>query len=247
MIEVRQLAKTFALKGSARGTVTALRDVSFGAADGRITGLLGPNGAGKSTSLRILAGLIKPDSGSARIEGRDAINEPLAARRALGFLPHSAGLYPRLTARENLEYYARLCGLNKKDAGRRAGELIDQLDMQAFADRRTQGFSQGQRTKVALGRALIHKPGNLILDEPTNGLDVMATRGIRTILKRLRDEGHCVLVSSHVMQEVTRLCDRVAIINDGVIAMADSVDGILTQTGCRDLEDAFVAAIGATP
>jgi sodium transport system ATP-binding protein len=247
MIEVRQLAKTFALKGHARGTVTALRDVTFDAADGRITGLLGPNGAGKSTSLRILAGLLKPDSGLARIDGRDAITEPLAARRALGFLPHSAGLYPRLTARETLEYYARLCGLGRKDADRRAGELIHQLDMRAFADRRTQGFSQGQRTKVALGRALIHKPGNLILDEPTNGLDVMATRGIRTILKRLRDEGHCVLVSSHVMQEVARLCDRAAIINDGMIAMADSVDGILTQTGCRDLEDAFVAAIGARP
>lgn len=244
MIEARQLAKAFAGKGKNKSPVTALRDVSFNAEDGRITGLLGPNGAGKSTCLRILSGLVKPDSGSARVDGLDVITDPLAVRRCLGFLPHSAGLYPRLSSRENLEYYARLCGLGKNDARRQAGELIELLDMQDFADRRTEGFSQGQRTRVALGRALIHKPKNLILDEPSNGLDVMSTRNLRAILKRLRDAGHCVLVSSHVMQEVSMLCDHIAIISDGAIAMADSMQGILNRTGQQNLEDAFVIAIG---
>ncbi|WP_347329508.1 ATP-binding cassette domain-containing protein [Marinimicrobium locisalis] len=247
MIEAEQLAKRFKAKGRKTKGVSALTDVSFRASDGEITGLLGPNGAGKSTSLRILAGLIRPDGGSARVDGHDVVKDSLSVRRNLGYLPHNAGLYPRLSSRENLVYYGRLCGLSRTQAQARARELMELLDMEDFADRRTDGFSQGQRTKVALGRALIHRPRTLILDEPTNGLDVMATRNLRAILRRLRDEGHCVLISSHVMQEVARLCDQVAIISDGCVAMTGTVPGILEETGQQDLEDAFVVAIGERP
>lgn len=247
MIQTEALVKSFATKGRKKSPVAALIDVSFEARDGEITGLLGPNGAGKSTTLRILAGLIKPDQGRAWVDGHDVVEAPLAVRQCLGFLPHNAGLYPRLTSRENLVYYGRLCGLTRERAQQRAQELIERLEMTPFADRRTEGFSQGQRTRVALGRALIHSPRTLILDEPTNGLDVMATRNLRSILRELREEGHCVLISSHIMQEVSRLCDRVAIISDGRIAMTDSVAGILSRTGQEDLEDAFVSAIGEPP
>lgn len=251
MIEASQLSKSFRRKGTRREWVSAITDVSFRADDGKITGLLGPNGAGKSTTLRILASLLRPDSGQATIDGHDVAADPLAVRRQIGFLPHNAGVYPRLTSRENLVYYARLCGLGKADAAQRAEELIVKMGMEAFADRRTEGFSQGQRTKVALGRALIHNPRTLILDEPTNGLDVMATRSLRALLRRLRDQGHCVLISSHVMQEISNLSDHVAIISDGRIASAGSVAEILQSTGQSDLEDAFVVAIGesldATP
>ncbi|UZJ45689.1 ATP-binding cassette domain-containing protein [Marinimicrobium sp. C6131] len=247
MIHTEALVKSFPSKDRKKTPVEALVDVSFDARDGEITGLLGPNGAGKSTTLRILAGLVKPDRGLACVDGHDVVKEPLAVRRRLGFLPHNAGLYPRLTSRENLVYYGQLCGLDAGEAHQRADELIERLEMESFADRRAEGFSQGQRTRVALGRALIHNPGTLILDEPTNGLDVMATRNLRTILRGLRDEGHCVLISSHIMQEVSRLCDRVAIISEGRIAMTDSVTGILEKTGQNDLEDAFVAAIGERP
>lgn len=247
MIHTQALVKSFHPKGHKKTPVQALVDVSFDARDGEITGLLGPNGAGKSTTLRILAGLVKPDHGLASVDGHDVVKAPLAARRRLGFLPHNAGLYPRLTSRENLVYYGQLCGLSAEEAHHRASVLIERLEMEGFADRRAEGFSQGQRTRVALGRALIHNPSTLILDEPTNGLDVMATRNLRTILRRLRDDGHCVLISSHIMQEVSRLCDRVAIISEGRIAMTDTVPGILERTGQNDLEDAFVAAIGEQP
>lgn len=244
MIEATQLSKGFLKKGSRKEKIQAIADVGFIARDTCITGLLGPNGAGKSTTLRILASLLKPDGGSAVIDGIDVVRQPLEARRKIGFLPHNSGIYPRLTARENILYYAELCGLHETESQRKADELIDLLDMQSFAKRRTEGFSQGQRTKVGLARALVHSPSTLILDEPTSGLDVMATRNLRSILHRLKDEGHCILVSSHVMQEVSMLCDHVAIISDGRIAMADSVPGILHRTGQDDLEDAFVVAIG---
>lgn len=244
MIEATQLSKGFLKKGSRKEKILAIADVGFIARDARITGLLGPNGAGKSTTLRILASLLKPDGGSAVIDGIDVVRQPLEARRKIGFLPHNSGIYPRLTARENILYYAELCGLGETESQRKADELIDLLDMQSFAKRRTEGFSQGQRTKVGLARALVHNPSTLILDEPTSGLDVMATRNLRSILHRLKGEGHCILVSSHAMQEVSMLCDHVAIISDGRIAMADSVPGILHRTGQDDLEDAFVVAIG---
>lgn len=246
MIIANQLHKSFKRQGSSRRSskseqrIVAVNSVSFTAEDGRITGLLGPNGAGKSTTLRMLATLVKPEKGEANIDGHDVSTEVLQVRNHLGFMPHNAGIYPRLTARENIHYYARLCGMSRSQSQERVAELIQQLDMTKFADRRANGFSQGQKTKVALARALVHRPQTLMLDEPTNGLDVMATRGLRDIIRQLAADGHCILFSSHIMQEVAALCDHIAIISDGTVAMEDSLDGILERTGQTDLEDAFV-------
>ncbi len=245
MIKANGLAKFYKRKGGKKNEkVVAVEDVSFTAEDGAITGLLGPNGAGKSTTLRMLATLVVPDSGSAEVDGFSITNDAISVRRSIGYLPHNAGIYPRLTAEENIVYFAEVVGLDKKQAQQRAGELCEQLEMHDFFLRRTEGFSQGQKTKVALARALVHKPRTLILDEPTNGLDVMAMRGLRKIIRRLSEEGHCILFSSHVMQEVAALCDHIAIISDGKIAISDSLAGILSSTGQKDLEDAFVIAIG---
>ena len=217
--------------------------MSFSAPDGKITGLLGPNGAGKSTTLRVLYTVLRPDAGNASIDGCDVVTDSLAARRRIGALPHGAGLYPHLTARENIAYYARLCGLDKDAIDVRVDSLIDLLEIADFADRRTKGFSQGQRTKVSLARSLVHSPQNVILDEPSNGLDVMATRSLRDLILKLKDAGRCVLFSSHVMQEVAALCDDIVIIANGKVAIDDSAEGIRERTGCDDLEDAFVRAI----
>jgi len=236
VIAVKDIHKSF-------GKVRAVRGVSFGAPDGKITGLLGPNGAGKSTTLRVLYTVLKPDQGSATIDGSDVVSDSLAARKRIGALPHGAGLYPHLTARENIAYYARLCGLDKQAIDERVADIIDLLEIGDFSDRRTKGFSHGQRTKVALARALVHNPQNVILDEPSNGLDVMATRSLRELILKLRNAGRCVLFSSHVMQEVAALCDDIIIIANGKVAIDDSVEGIRNRTGCDDLEDAFVRAI----
>jgi sodium transport system ATP-binding protein len=238
MIVIDDLHKSF-------GSVRALRGVSFTAQDGRITGLLGPNGAGKSTTLRTLATLLKPDAGRGRVDDHDILVEPLEVRRRLGVLPHAAGVYPNLTGRENIESFGRLYGLSHAEIERRTNELIELLDMREFADRRTKGFSQGQRIKVAIARALVHAPRNVVLDEPTNGLDVMATRGLRALIRNLRDAGHCVLFSSHVMQEVATLCDEVVIIAHGVVVAHGTPDEIRSRSGAATLEDAFVAAIGS--
>jgi sodium transport system ATP-binding protein len=238
MIAIDDLHKSF-------GTVRALRGVSFTARDGRITGLLGPNGAGKSTTLRTLATLLKPDAGRGRVDDHDILTEPLEVRRRLGVLPHSAGVYPNLTGRENIEYFARLHGLGAAEIDKRTGELIELLDMQEFAERRAKGFSHGQRIKVAIARALVHSPRNVVLDEPTNGLDVMATRGLRSLIRQLRDAGHCVLFSSHVMQEVASLCDEVVIIAHGIVVAHGTPEEIRQRSATATLEDAFVAAIGS--
>ena len=236
MIRVEGLEKSF-------GRVRALRGVSFEAPDGKITGLLGPNGAGKSTTMRILYTVLKPDAGVAVIDGADVVKDSLAARQRIGALPHGAGLYPHLTARENIAYFARLCGMDRSEIDDRVAALVNLLEISDFADRRSKGFSQGQRTKVALARALVHEPQNVILDEPTNGLDVMATRSLRELILKLRDAGRCVLFSSHIMQEVAALCDDICIVANGQVAIDDSIDGIRERTGCDDIEDAFVAAI----
>ena len=236
MIEVNGIHKSF-------GDVRAVRGVSFAAPDGKITGLLGPNGAGKSTTLRILYTVLKPDQGSANIDGADVVADSLEARRRIGALPHGAGLYPHLTARENIAYYATLCGLADESIEERVDNIIGLLEIGDFADRRTKGFSQGQRTKVALARGLVHDPQNIILDEPSNGLDVMATRSLRDLILKLKEAGRCVLFSSHVMQEVAALCDDICIIAEGQVAIDDSAAGIRERTGCDDLEDAFVRAI----
>lgn len=236
MIKVEGIHKSF-------GKVRAIRGVSFDAPDGKITGLLGPNGAGKSTTLRVLYTVLKPDRGRASIDGADVVSDSLAARGRIGALPHGAGLYPHLTARENIVYFARLCGLDEAEIDDRVAGIIKLLEIGDFAERRTKGFSQGQRTKVSLARALVHDPQNVILDEPSNGLDVMATRSLREIILKLKDDGRCVLFSSHVMQEVAALCDDICIIANGQVAIDDSIDGIRERTGCDDIEDAFVRAI----
>ncbi len=236
MIRVDELHKSF-------GEVRAVQGVSFTAPDGKITGLLGPNGAGKSTTLRILYTVLRPDAGTAHIDDADVVAESLRARQKIGVLPHGAGLYPHLTARENIAYFGRLCGLAPERIDERVDMLVNLLEIRDFADRRTRGFSQGQRTKVSLARALVHDPQNIILDEPSNGLDVMATRSLRKMILKLRSAGRCVLFSSHVMQEVAALCDDIVIIAKGQVAIDDSSDGIRSRTGCDDLEDAFVRAI----
>jgi sodium transport system ATP-binding protein len=238
MIVVNSLQKSF-------GKVKAIDGVSFRAEDGRITGLLGPNGAGKSTTLRVLYTVLKPDAGSAFIDGVDVVANSLDARRRTGSLPHGSGLYPHLTARENIAYYARLYGIDCDLIDEKVQRVIDQLDIGEFADRRCKGFSQGQRTRVSLARAMVHGPRNIILDEPSNGLDVMATRALRDLIRMLKSQGTCVLFSSHVMQEVAALCDEIVIIAAGKVALHDSPDGIRNATGCDDLEDAFVSAIGS--
>ena len=237
MIRVEGLSRSF-------GAIRAIDGVGFEARDGRITGLLGPNGAGKSTTLRVLYTVLRPDAGTASVDGIDVIRDPLAARRAIGVLPHSAGIYPQLTARENIAYFGALHGLTEPALARRVDELVAELDIGDCADRRAKGFSQGQRIKVAIARALVHQPRNLLLDEPSNGLDVMATRALRALILALRDAGHCVLFSSHVMQEVAALCDDIVIIDHGRVVAAGTPAQLLARFGVATLEDAFVAAIG---
>jgi sodium transport system ATP-binding protein len=235
---VRDLHKTF-------GSVKAVDGVSFVARDGEITGLLGPNGAGKTTTLRMLYTLMTPDRGQVLVDGIDAAIDPLGVRRQLGVLPDARGLYKRLTARENIDYFARLHGLTEALLIDRRNALIKALEMDDIADRRTEGFSQGQRVKTAIARALVHDPRNVILDEPTNGLDVMATRALRQFMGRLKAEGRCVLFSSHIMQEVAALCDRIVVIAHGRVVADASPDALKAQTGENNLEDAFVKIIGS--
>ncbi|HMM56494.1 MAG TPA: ATP-binding cassette domain-containing protein [Rudaea sp.] len=241
MIEVKNLHKAFG-KGAKR--VTAVDGVSFVARDGEITGLLGPNGAGKTTTLRCLYTLMNPDSGQVLVDGIDAAVDPVAVRRRLGVLPDARGLYKRLTARENIDYFARLHGIETQTMHERREALADALEMRDILDRRTEGFSQGQRVKTAIARALVHDPKNVILDEPTNGLDVMSTRAMRTFLKSMKTEGRCVLFSSHIMQEVAALCDRIVVISRGRVVADESPDALRAQTGEANLEDAFVKLIG---
>ena len=237
MIEASNLSKRF-------GTIEAVKGISFTARNGEITGLLGANGAGKSTTLRMLYGVLTPDSGSACIDGLDIRGETSRARARVGVLPHAAGLYGNLSARENIHYFGTLQGVGRKDLRLRTDELARILGLEEFLDRRAKGFSQGQRIKVALARALVHDPGNIVLDEPTNGLDVMAIRNLRDMLLGLKGEGRCVLFSSHVMQEVAALCDRVVIIGHGRVLADATVQSIREQSGTASLEEAFLRVLG---
>ena len=237
MIEVIDLKKNF-------GAVQAVRGVTFSATDGHITGLLGPNGAGKSTTLRIISTVLSPGAGTVKVDGVDVLADDNGARMRLGVLPHQSGLYPRLTARENIRYYGELNGVSGEALKRRIDELMELLEIGEFAERRAKGFSQGQKIKVALARAMVHGPRNLVLDEPTNGLDVMATRALRALIRKLKDAGHCVLFSSHVMQEVAALCDDIVIIAGGRIVARGTPDELRQQTGEGDLEEAFVKLVG---
>jgi sodium transport system ATP-binding protein len=238
MIIVRDLRKRF-------GDVEAVSAVSFSAENGRITGLLGPNGAGKSTTLRMIASLLRADDGQILIDNIDIARQPIEARRRIGVLSHASGLYPHLTARENIRYFAALHGLSRSQTERRCDQLQSLLDMRDIMDRRAKGFSQGQRLKTALARALVHEPKNLILDEPTNGLDVMAVRALRDLLAALRESGHCILFSSHVMQEVAKLCDQVVVIAHGRVVAEGTVEQLHAKSSESSLEDAFVKLIGS--
>jgi sodium transport system ATP-binding protein len=238
MIQVQGLSKSF-------GKVKAVQNVSFSAPDGQITGLLGPNGAGKSTTLRMLYTLLKPESGTALIDGFDIRLSPIEVQRRIGVLADARGLYGRLTTRENIRYYGRLHGLEGEPLETQIEKLLTLLDMQSIANRPTEGFSTGEKLKVAIARALVHNPPNILLDEPTNGLDVMSTRAMRQFILRLRDDGKCVLFTSHIMQEVAALCDQVVIISKGVVSATGSPDELRRHTGQENLEDAFVAAIGS--
>jgi sodium transport system ATP-binding protein len=238
LIEARNLAKRF-------GDVEAVRSVSFTAHDGAITGLLGPNGAGKTTTLRMIAALVAPTGGSAAVDGHDCAADPLAARARLGVLSDARGLYARLTARENIAYYGALRGLEPAALERAIARLSELLELSPILDRRTDGFSQGERMKVAIARAIVHDPPNVLLDEPTNGLDVMTTRNLREVIRRLRDEGKCVVFSSHVMQEVSALCDAIVIMARGAVVAQGSSAELLEASGRSNLEDAFVALSGA--
>ncbi len=258
MIRIEALAKSFAMrssppgerrrwsswfKGAPRDRVQAVRCIDLHAADGQITGLLGANGAGKTTTLRMLAGLIAPDSGRIELDGIDLVERPADGLARMGVLSDARGLYPRLTARENIVYFARLHGLSAAAAHARATALADLLDMKPLLDRRTAGFSQGERMKTALARSLVHDPSHIVLDEPTNGLDVLATRALRDILRHLRSDAggrKCIILSTHIMQEVEKLCDTVVVVASGRSVAAGTVDELLARTSCSDFEQAFV-------
>ena len=252
MIEVEGLVKSFVAKGDGKRRgfgrkatdggkrlVEAVRGVSFSAADGATTGLLGPNGAGKTTTLRMIATLVAPDGGHARVDGSDSVVDATTVRERLGVLSDARGLYVRMTARENIRYYGRLRAMRDDRIDAAIESLAALLEMKPLLDRRTDGFSQGERMKVAIARALVHDPQNLVLDEPSNGLDVGATRALRELIRRLRDAGKCVLMSSHVMQEVAALSDRIVVIAEGRVIAAGTTDAVMEATGAANLEDAF--------
>jgi sodium transport system ATP-binding protein len=237
MIVVKNLHKAF-------GEVKAVNGVSFEARDGEITGLLGPNGAGKTTTLRMLYSLLPPDSGEIRIDGLDPTRDDMAIKRTMGVVPDGRGLYTRLTARENIRYYGELHGMRRSAIKERIEELTGTLDMADFIDRRTDGFSQGQRVKVAIARAMVHQPQTVLMDEPSNGLDVMSTRALREYIRSLKRNGHSVVLSTHIMQEVAALCDHIVIIAKGEVAADGTAAQLLERSGCDSLEDAFVNLIG---
>jgi sodium transport system ATP-binding protein len=241
VIAVDALAKSFGRHGEVR----AVDGVSFAAADGAITGLLGPNGAGKTTLLRMLATLIVPDAGSALVDGIDVRKDPFAVRRRIGVLSDARGLYQRLSGRENIRYYGALHGLGGAPLARRIDELLDTLGIAAIADRPAQGYSQGERMKIAIARALVHDPAAILLDEPTNGLDIMSTRALRALLQRLAAQGKCLLFSSHVMQEVAALCDRIVILGRGRVVATGTAPELVARSGQASLEDAFVHLLGS--
>lgn len=238
MIEVHNLSKKIA-------DVQALDQLSFSAGDGKITGLLGPNGAGKTTCLRTLFNLLDADDGWAKVDGINVKENPLKAKQSLGLFPDPFGLYERLSPREYIQYFAELNGLASVAASAACEEVIERLQMSDIADRRCKGFSQGQRMKTALAQAIVHKPKNIVLDEPTRGLDVMSTRTLRDLLLALKADGHCILFSSHVMQEVSALCDEVVVMAAGRAIAQGSPAELCERTGQDSLEEAFISLIGS--
>jgi len=238
MLKLHSVSKNY-------GKFSALENLSLHAEDGKITGILGPNGAGKTTALRILYGLLAADSGFAMIDDINVATDALLARQHIGLFPDKFADYERLTAREQIVFFAKLHGLRGRDLNQKVDSVINTLQMHDYAQRKSVGFSQGQRMKLTLAQALIHQPKNLILDEPTRGLDVMSTRLLRDHLRTLKDQGHCILFSSHVMQEVAALCDTVYLLAKGKIVAHGSPQDLCEQTGEANFEDAFVKLIGS--
>jgi sodium transport system ATP-binding protein len=254
MITIQNLAKKFAVPGPiwrrASVPIEAVKDISLHAPNGHIVGLLGPNGAGKTTTLRVLAGLVLADAGTVEVDGIAVAQQPRLALARLGVLTDAAGLYPRLTARENIVYFGALQGMSAEHAVARAEHLATLLDMASLLDRRTEGFSQGERMKTALARALVHDPANIVLDEPTNGLDVMATRALRQTLRYLSSPeggGKCIVFATHIMQEVQLMCDSVVVVSQGRTVACGTVVELLAQTGQVDFESAFVQLVVSAP
>ncbi len=239
MIAIHDVHKSFR-------AIDALKGVSFTAADGEITGLIGPNGAGKTTTLRILYTVLTPDRGTAEVDGFDTVAATRDVQRRIGVLSDSRGLYARLTAREHIRYFGRLHGLKGAALECEIDRILEQLGMAEIADRRVKGFSRGQVMKVALARALVHNPHNVLLDEPTNGLDVASSLGMRDLMRRMRDEGRCILLASHLMKEVAALCDRIVVIGEGRVLADGTLDALRAQTGKHDIEEAFMSATGTT-
>lgn len=233
MIQINNIRKEF-------GKITALNHVSCECRDGEITGLLGLNGAGKTTLMRIIYGLLQPSAGSVLIDGLDVQQDSRKVRQVLGVLPDDTGLYKRLTASENIRYFGELQGIAPDALQQQMNHLIELLGMQNIANRRAEGFSLGERMKTALARAIVHQPKHILLDEPTNGLDVITTRAVRRLLLSLRDEGRCIVFSSHLMHEVGGLCDRVIIVAGGAIVAQGTISDVIALAGCDNLENAFV-------
>lgn len=242
MISVQELTKIFPSKAKGESKLLGVSDISFDAADGKITGLLGANGAGKSTTLRTIMGLLQPDSGTIKIDGEKLTKDRRSLLTKVAYLPHDTGLYSRLSGVENIAYYASLFGMSKAEADKGIEELSSLLVMDDFIERPCHGFSQGQKTKVALARVLINRARTLILDEPTNGLDIVSVKRLRNLLLDLKDQGHCILVSSHIMQEIEMLCDHVVILDGGKVAISGTQSEIKAATGKDNFEDAFIEA-----
>lgn len=242
MIEVHELSKTFTDKK--RGTVQAVKAVSLTAHPGEIFGVLGPNGAGKTTLLRMLATILTPSAGTARIGGFDIVREPEKVRAQLGYLTGSAGLYERLTGREVLRYFGALYGLTSEKVEARIAELTEELDMAAFLDGRCDRLSTGQKQRVSIARSVLHDPPVVFFDEPTSGLDLMAARTVVRYIRRCKEQGKCVVFSTHIMSEVEALCDRIAIIYDGQVAAVGTLAELRERTGAQFFEAVFLRLIG---
>lgn len=245
MIEVSHLSKTFTDKK--RGVIKAVDDVSFACAPGEIFGLLGPNGAGKTTLLRMLATILEPTAGTARINNLDIQRQGQDVRASIGYLSNSTSLYERLTAREMVSYFGALYGLEKADIERRMARIFADLDMDEFADRRCDKLSTGQKQRVSIARTILHEPPVLFFDEPTNGLDILTARAITRFIRRCRDEGRTVVFSTHIMSEVEALCDRIAIIYQGRVAAVGTLEELRAQTSEQIFERVFLRIIGEDP
>jgi sodium transport system ATP-binding protein len=241
MIEATHLTKIF--KDKKRGEVRAVDDISFTCKDGEVFGLLGPNGAGKTTTLRMLSTAIKPTSGTARVDGYDIVKDPREVRSHIGFLSGNTGLYARLSAREMVEYFGRLYGLSKNTIAERIDKLFTLLDMHSFADSRNEKLSTGMKQKVSIARSVLHDPAVMVFDEPTSGLDVMSSRNIVEFIRQCREDGKCVIFSTHIMSEAARLCDRIAVIHNGGLYFQGTSENMLNKTGQDNLEDAFIRIV----